>query len=50
MYTPIELQVALARQADLRAEARTLRFPFRRHEARRAVDGHRAVALRPSVA
>ena len=50
MHYPIELQVALARQADLRADTRKLRFSFRRPELRRAVDGHRPVALRPSAA
>jgi hypothetical protein len=50
MHLPIELQVALARQADLRAETRKLTFSFRRHETRRAIDGHRPVALRPSIA
>jgi hypothetical protein len=50
MSHPIELRIALAHQADLRAEQRKLRFPFRRPEPRLAVDGHRPVALRPSAA
>jgi len=50
MHQPLELQIALARQADLRAEVRKVRISFRRHESRRPVDGHRAAALRPSAA
>lgn len=52
MHLPIELQIALVRQADLRAEKRKLTFSFRRHESRRAVDGHRSRAsgLLPSAA
>jgi hypothetical protein len=50
MQQPIELQIALERQAELRLEKRKLTIPFRRHETRRAVDGHRASALRPSFA
>jgi hypothetical protein len=52
MHLPIELQVALTHQADLRADARKLRFSFRRIETKRAVDGHRPRPLdfRPSAA
>ena len=50
MLQPIELQIALQRQAELRFEKRKLTLPFRRIEIRRAVDGHRASALRPSFA
>ena len=50
MHQPIELQIALQRQAELRSEKRKLSLPFRRLEIRRAVDGHRASALRPSIA
>ena len=52
MHQPLELQIALARQADLRAEKRKLTISFRRHETRRTVDGHRtrAYGLRPQAA
>jgi len=50
MHQPLELQIALQRQEALRLEKRKLTLPFRRIESRRAVDGHRASALRPSFA